>query len=91
MKACDLSTKEISEKLNSLRASYEAYRTKGLNLNVSRGLPSAEQLELNQEMFHILDNSDCISEEGADIRNYGVHFTQGNLIVFFYIIKQHFK
>jgi len=74
MKACDLSTKEISEKLNSLRASYEAYRTKGLNLNVSRGLPSAEQLELNQEMFHILDNSDCISEEGADIRNYGVMY-----------------
>lgn len=74
MKAHDLTNKEISEKLGELWTAYEPYRTMGLALNISRGLPSAEQLDLNREMFHILDNSDCISEEGADIRNYGVMY-----------------
>lgn len=74
MKAQELSTEKLKAELEQLRGKYESYRTKGLELNISRGLPSAEQLELNKDMFHILDNEDCISEEGADIRNYGVRY-----------------
>lgn len=74
MKASELSVKAMAEKLEELRAEYEAYKAKGLSLNISRGLPSPEQLSLNKEMFHILDDEDCISEEGADIRNYGVMY-----------------
>lgn len=74
MRAQDLSTQELTAKLDELQRSYESYRKKGMKLNISRGLPSAEQLELNKEMFHILGNEDHISEEGADIRNYGVMY-----------------
>lgn len=74
MKARDLDIPDISAKLASLRKTYEEYCSIGLELNISRGLPSSEQLDLNKEMFHILDNSDCISEEGADVRNYGVMY-----------------
>lgn len=74
MKAQDLTTQQLKDKLSQLWAAYEPYRAMGLDLNVSRGLPCTEQLELNMEMFHILDEKDCISEEGADIRNYGVMY-----------------
>ena len=74
MKAKDLTIKQIEEKLAELNKTYDSYKSLGLDLNISRGLPADEQLDLNREMFHILDNSDHISEEGADIRNYGVMY-----------------
>ena len=74
MRAQDLTTQQLKDKLAQLWAAYEPYRAMGLDLNVSRGLPCTQQLELNMEMFHILDEEDCISEEGADIRNYGVMY-----------------
>lgn len=74
MKAYNLSIDELNENLTKLESKYESYKKMRLKLNISRGLPSSEQLDLNREMFHILDNSDCISEEGADIRNYGVMY-----------------
>lgn len=74
MKAKELSQGVLANELEKLRTEYKSYRAKGLKLNISRGLPSAEQLSLNAEMFHILDENDHISEEGADIRNYGVMY-----------------
>ena len=45
---------------------------KNLKLNMARGKPSPEQLELSMDMLNSsLSASDWISEDGTDVRNYG--------------------
>ena len=59
--------------LESLRASYNAAKEKGLALDLSRGKPSADQLDLVQDMLDCLDSKDlCRAENGFDCRNYGI-------------------
>lgn len=72
--AQDLTTQQLRKKLEQLWAQYEPYRSMGLDMNVSRGLPCTEQLDLNNELLSNLTESDYISEEKADIRNYGVMY-----------------
>lgn len=64
------------EELNALRAEltkqYEDVKGKGLKLNMARGLPSAEQLDMEADFFDTLHpESDFYSEAGIDCRNYG--------------------
>ena len=59
--------------LASLRAEYAAAQAKGLSLDLSRGKPGAEQLELLGEMLNTVNSeTDCKSESGFDCRNYGL-------------------
>ena len=74
MKAVEMSTLQLKQDLQNLRCQYDEYRGKGLNLNISRGLPCKEQLDLNAEMFHVLDEDNCYAEDGTDCRNYGVMY-----------------
>lgn len=66
-------TKEQLEKFYNEQVSLLAeYKAKGLSLDMSRGKPAPEQLNLTNEMLtHCLDG-DHISERGVDCRNYGV-------------------
>ena len=51
---------------------YEDVKGKGLKLNMARGKPSNEQVELSLSMLDTLNsNSCCINENGVDCRNYG--------------------
>lgn len=64
------------EELNVLKAEltkqYEDVKGKGLKLNMARGLPSAEQLDMEADFFNTLHpESDFYSEAGIDCRNYG--------------------
>lgn len=64
------------EELNALKAEltkqYEDVKGKGLKLNMARGLPSAEQLDMEADFFNTLHpESDFYSEAGIDCRNYG--------------------
>lgn len=57
---------------NELLKEYEAYKALGLKLDMTRGKPSAEQLDIAEELLGTLNNSaDCIFE-GTDCRNYGI-------------------
>lgn len=56
-----------------LEKEYAEYKAKGLSLNMARGKPSSEQLELSLPMLNTLTaESPLSSEDGADCRNYGV-------------------
>ena len=70
----DSMSKEALEKEKAdLQARYDAYKAQGLNLNMSRGKPGPEQLDLSMPMMDILNStSDYNAEAGDDCRNYGV-------------------
>lgn len=69
----ELSKNELSALKGELEASYEAYRAKGLKLNISRGKPSTEQIELAMGILDALDSSynGFVTKDG-DYRNYGM-------------------
>lgn len=51
---------------------YRKYQAKQLNLDMSRGKPCAEQLDLSMPMLDTV-RSDCdmLTEDGSDVRSYG--------------------
>ncbi|MBE6561762.1 MAG: aminotransferase class I/II-fold pyridoxal phosphate-dependent enzyme [Ruminococcaceae bacterium] len=54
-------------------AELEAYRAQSLKLDLTRGKPSAEQLNLSSGMLGVITHADdCFSESGLDCRNYGI-------------------
>ena len=61
-----LSFKSENEKL------YNDFKGQGLCLNMSRGNPCKEQLELSVDMLRSFDDGNFMSECGTDVRNYGV-------------------
>lgn len=68
-----MTKQELAEKLSALQAEYNAACQKGLSLDLSRGKPGADQLDLLQGMLDCINSSaDCRTENGFDCRNYGV-------------------
>lgn len=68
-----LSKKELSELEGKLQAEYEAFKAKGLKLDMSRGKPGADQLDLSLPILDCIDSSEaCKAENGTDCRNYGL-------------------
>ena len=59
--------------LQELRNEYAKEKAKGLSLDLSRGKPSPDQLDLMNDLFDSMDSSvDCYTEDGVDCRNYGL-------------------
>ena len=44
----------LQEEYQKLSAAYEGYKAQGLKLNMARGLPSAEQLDMEADFFGML-------------------------------------
>ncbi len=54
-------------------AQYNEIKAKGLKLDMSRGKPSATQLDISSGIFDCLTSSDIMkAEDGTDCRNYGL-------------------
>ncbi|NLK70938.1 MAG: aminotransferase class I/II-fold pyridoxal phosphate-dependent enzyme [Clostridiales bacterium] len=52
---------------------YAEFKARGLKLDMSRGKPSADQLDLSMPMLSVIGESDNVnSENGFDCRNYGL-------------------
>jgi DNA-binding transcriptional MocR family regulator len=59
----------LTEEQQLLRAEYQRYKNMGLSLNMARGKPCTEQLDLSKEMLKM---EDYTGENGFDARNYGL-------------------
>lgn len=67
----DLNTQELQELSKQLRAEYEAQRKLGLKLDMTRGKPSPEQLDLANELLSMPGRGRYAGSTGEDARNYG--------------------
>ena len=55
-----------------LKSRYQELKDQGLSLDMTRGKPSPEQLDLSMPMLDLVGAADYISAEGQDCRNYGI-------------------
>ncbi len=71
-KYTEMSKAELLELKDILSADYKKFQAKGLSLNMSRGKPCGEQLDLSMGMMDALNSTtDLLCEDGTDCRNYG--------------------
>lgn len=64
--------KDLEKEYAALVAEYEEVKGKGLKLNMARGKPGEDQLNLSRPLLDVINSStDCITAHGADCRNYG--------------------
>lgn len=69
----EMTKEELEQEVVALKAQYKKYQEMDLHLNMARGKPCKEQLDLSMGMMDVLNsNEDLTCEDGTDCRNYGV-------------------
>ena len=69
----EMTKEELLELKRDLSDQYREFQGKNLTLDMSRGKPSAEQLDLSMGMMDVLNSTtDLRCSVGVDCRNYGV-------------------
>ena len=69
----ELSKEQLQAMKGDLEKQFEEVKAKGLNLDMSRGKPCKEQLNLSMGMLEELKSTDKLKcETGIDCRNYGL-------------------
>ncbi len=69
----DWSKEQLAARAEELRARYEETKAKGLKLDMSRGKPGPEQLDLTLGLLDCVNARDGYkTESGVDTRNYGL-------------------
>lgn len=65
-----LSKEQLIERKQQVQSAYDQYKSQGLKLDMSRGKPCSEQLDLSADLFK--DTNNLFSADGTDCRNYGL-------------------
>lgn len=69
----EMSEAQLKEEKQRLEAAYDAFKARGLALDMSRGKPGAKQLEISMGMMDVLHSGEELCcESGMDCRNYGL-------------------
>ncbi|MCQ2417061.1 MAG: aminotransferase [Oscillospiraceae bacterium] len=72
-KLSGMSREALQACLAETQAAYDAFQAKKLSLNMARGKPGPEQLDLTMPLLNALPaDASLISESGDDTRNYGL-------------------
>lgn len=66
-----MSADQLRDTQAELRAKYDALRAAGLKLDLTRGKPAPDQLDLSEPMLALPGVGDHVSPDGTDCRNYG--------------------
>ena len=66
------SQSELLEEKKCLSSVLDTFKAKGISLNMARGKPSGDQLDLSLPLLDVLNSSSNLTaEDGVDCRNYG--------------------
>jgi len=69
----DKSEAELKAEQQALQQSYDSFQARALKLNMARGKPSPDQLDLAMPLLSALpDNQTPVDQNGEDARNYGL-------------------
>jgi hypothetical protein len=71
-KYINMTKEELVALREELQANYEDIKKLGLDLDMSRGKPCKDQLDLSMPMMKTLSGKVLTCEQGVDCRNYGV-------------------
>ena len=67
----EMTKEELLKEKEGLEAEYKKFQQRGLKLDMSRGKPSQEQLDLSMGMMDVLTSGvDLTCDDGTDCRNY---------------------
>ena len=66
-----LTNEERKAELEALLQEYETEKAKNRQLNMARGVPAPNQLDLSMDMLTIPPETLIHSRKGTDVRNYG--------------------
>jgi len=67
----DLPLAELRAFHDKARRAYDEFRDSGLKLDMTRGKPASDQLDLSNALLRLPDNVDYTLADGTDARNYG--------------------
>lgn len=62
---------QLSDETESLRARYDACKKQNLKLNLARGKPSKQQLDVVSDLLKAINDAEDCFDDGIDTRNYG--------------------
>ena len=71
MSLSDLDPTQFSELAQRTRQQYDELKARNLNLDLTRGKPSSEQLDFSNALLSLPGEGDYTDNTGADVRNYG--------------------
>jgi DNA-binding transcriptional MocR family regulator len=67
-----ISKDELQAQYNAVLAEYNDIKAKGLNIDMSRGKPGSDQLDISNDMLKVFEDGNFKTEAGFDVRNYGL-------------------
>jgi DNA-binding transcriptional MocR family regulator len=67
-----LSPREVSAFRDQVQSRYDAFKRQNLKLDLTRGKPSSEQLDLSNGLLALPGGHDYLAADKTDARNYGV-------------------
>ena len=71
MSLSDLDPAQFSELAQRTRQQYDELKARNLNLDLTRGKPSSEQLDFSNALLSLPGKGDYTDNTGTDVRNYG--------------------
>ena len=71
MSLLDLNADQLADLAANVRRDYDELKSRGLKLDLTRGKPSAEQLDVAEALLELPGKGDHLDADGVDVRNYG--------------------
>ena len=56
----------------ALEDRYNEHKRRNRQIDMTRGKPAPDQLDLSDDILSVIGRDDCFGEDGTDYRNYGI-------------------